>query len=92
MSPRSKRIKHSSTAQTGEWAIGGPQTERSQTGLTGDVYELTVEDARMIAMSNQILGKIFLTDPYDMSTPSFITITISTELTNQFTVRRPRVM
>ncbi|KAI1952844.1 hypothetical protein LOZ57_000927 [Ophidiomyces ophidiicola] len=49
--------------------------------LTGDVYELAVEDLQMIAtMPNQISGKIRLTETYNPYTPSFITIPVSNEL------------
>lgn len=47
--------------------------------LTSDVYELIKADARMIVNSDQI-GKIWLTDPYNINTASFITIPISDEL------------
>jgi hypothetical protein len=60
--------------------------------LAGDVYELTKDDARTIANSDQIGGKIWLTDPYDVKTASFITIPISDELKTQFIIQRPKVM
>ena len=68
------------------------ETSAQGQGLTGDVYELTVEDARMILMSDQLVGKIWLTDTYGANTTSFITIPISDKLTYQFTTRLPQVM
>jgi hypothetical protein len=63
-------------------------------GLTGDVYELTIEDARTVtvALSNHLVGKIYLTDTYETSTASFITIPISDELTSRLVEQRQRVM
>ncbi|KAI2142784.1 hypothetical protein LOZ27_004053 [Ophidiomyces ophidiicola] len=53
----------------------------AKVSLTGDVYELAVEDLQMIAtMPNQISGKIRLTETYNPYTPSFITIAVSNEL------------
>ncbi len=60
--------------------------------ITGDVYELTVEDARKVATSDQIAGQILLTDTYGRNTKSFITIPISEELTREFIIQRQRVM
>ena len=60
--------------------------------LTGDVYELTIDDVRNIALSDQISGQIWLTDTYGEKTQSFITIPIRDELTKGFIIQRPRVM
>ncbi|KAJ6136911.1 hypothetical protein N7497_012163 [Penicillium chrysogenum] len=60
--------------------------------LTGDVYELTMDDARTITNSDQVGGKVWLTDSYDANTASFITIPISDELKTQFIIQRPRLM
>lgn len=80
-----------SPSQAQELHIQGQWQGLPLASLTGDVYELTVDDARMIAMSEQISGRIWLTDTYENST-SFITIPISHELTGQFIIQRPRVM
>jgi hypothetical protein len=63
----------------------------SPSSLTGDVYELTIDDAAKVVTSGQIQGKIYLTDTY-LNTASFITIPISDDLTNQLTTQRTRVM
>jgi hypothetical protein len=70
------------------------ETQTQGQGLTGDVYELTVEDAQTVtvALSNHLVGKIYLTDTYETSTASFITIPISDELTSRFIEQRQRVM
>jgi hypothetical protein len=69
-----------------------PNTQIQGQDLTGDVYELTHEDARTVTMLQQIPGQVFLTDTYDMNTPSFITIPISDELSRRFAMQRTRVM
>ena len=70
------------------------ETQIQGKGLTGDVYELTIEDARTVtvALSNHLVGKIYLTDTYETSTASFITIPISDELTSRFIEQLQRVM
>jgi len=60
--------------------------------FTGDVYELTVEDAREVVRSEQIAGKIWLTDTYGGNTHSFITIPIRDEMTRELIIQRQRVM
>jgi hypothetical protein len=57
----------------------------------GDIYELTVEDAQATTISDQIRGKIWLTDTYYANTSPIITIPISEELRDQFAIQRPRV-
>ncbi|KAK2752221.1 hypothetical protein FQN54_008153 [Arachnomyces sp. PD_36] len=59
--------------------------------LTGDVYELTVEDAQAVTVSDQIRGQIWLTNTLYNSTP-FITIPVSRELSYRYATQRPRVM
>lgn len=54
----------------------------AEISLTGDVYELTIEDARAITLSDNICGKIWLTDTYGGNTTSFITIPVSDEVMN----------
>jgi hypothetical protein len=60
--------------------------------LTGDVYELNVEDIQTVAESNEISGKILLTDTYKVDATSFVTIPISEQLTNRLIRQRPRFM
>ena len=60
--------------------------------LTGDVYELNVDDIQRVAESNEITGKILLTDTYKVKARSFVTIPISEELTKQLIRQRPRFM
>lgn len=67
-------------------------TDENRRTLTGDVYELTMDDARAITNSDQVGGKVWLTDPYDANTASFITIPISDELKTRFIIQRPRLM
>jgi hypothetical protein len=80
------------SANTSEAHIQERRRTASPVSFTGDVYELTVEDVRMVAMSAQISGKILLTDTYETNTTSFITIPVSDELTSRFIMQRPRVM
>ncbi|KAH6719537.1 hypothetical protein BKA61DRAFT_669865 [Leptodontidium sp. MPI-SDFR-AT-0119] len=92
----------SSMAQTEELATGEiqgeleteklPMVQAGRPSLTGDVYELTLEDARMVVISDQVPGKIWLTDTFEANYSSFITIPISDELTRRFIIQRPRVM
>jgi len=64
---------------------------QSATGLAGDVYELIHEDSK--AVIKEIMGQIWLTDPYDANTHQpFVTIPISWKLRNQFIVQRPKMM
>lgn len=65
--------------------------QQETVSLTGDVYELAPEDIRQIIASDQISGKIWLTDTYGVNTTSFVTIPITNELTNQLIIHRPRV-
>jgi hypothetical protein len=60
--------------------------------LTGDVYELTHDEAGQIVQSGQVMGTIWLTDTYGANTTSFVTIRISNELTDQLIIGRPRIM
>lgn len=66
--------------------------DRSIGYLTGDVYELNAGDILTVAESNEISGKILLTDTYKVDATSFITIPISEELTTQLIRKRPRFM
>ena len=56
------------------------------------MYELTVEDAQAVVVSDQIRGKIWLTDTYGDNITSFITILVSDELTNQIIIQHPWVI
>ena len=60
--------------------------------LTGDVYNLTTQDAETVAKSDQIWGQIWLTIPYNQGSPPFITISISRFLSFQFARRRAQIM
>jgi len=62
----------------------------SDTGLAGDVYELSPEDAQ--AVSDQIRFQMWLTDPYDDNTKPFVTIPISWKLRDEFISQRPKMM
>ncbi|KAJ5291519.1 hypothetical protein N7478_000770 [Penicillium angulare] len=57
--------------------------------LTGDVYELNLQDIRDIIDSGQISGAIWLTDTYGVNTTSFVTIPVSNELTDRLILHRP---
>ena len=71
----------------------GSVTVPAQSGaLTGEVYGLTVADAQAIAISNQIRGGIWLTNPYEADSYPFITIPISKKLSLQLAAQRPRMM
>ncbi|KAL2812031.1 hypothetical protein BDW59DRAFT_167902 [Aspergillus cavernicola] len=63
-----------------------------QRSLSGRVFALTHEDARAVVMSNQISGGVWMTDPYDNASLSFITIPISDEIALSFSVQRRQVM
>ena len=67
-------------------------THTSLDSLTGDVYNLTTQDAETVAKSDQIWGQIWLTIPYNHGSPPFITITISRFLSFQFARRRAQIM
>ncbi|UNI15363.1 hypothetical protein JDV02_001900 [Purpureocillium takamizusanense] len=58
---------------------------------TGDAYELTWDDARMIAKSGQDVGKVYLIDTYAETAHSFVIMPVSLEMTNHFAMRRARV-
>ena len=60
--------------------------------LTGDVYELTIGDAQAAAVSDQIQGQIWLTDPYKVDAAPFITVPISRDLSNQIATQRVQIM
>lgn len=60
--------------------------------LTGDVYNLTPQDAETVAKSDQIWGQIWLTIPYNQGSPPFITISITRFLSFQFARRRAQIM
>ncbi|KAI2740878.1 hypothetical protein DTO013E5_8357 [Penicillium roqueforti] len=57
--------------------------------LTGDVYELNLQDIRDIIESGQISGAVWLTDTYGVNTTSFVTIPVSNELTDRLILHRP---
>jgi hypothetical protein len=63
-----------------------------QASLVGDIYELTLQDARAIVLSDQVRGQIWLTDSYDPNTISFISIPISDELKTQYIIQHSMVM
>jgi hypothetical protein len=68
-----------------------PPVLESATGLTGDTYELTPEDA--LAVINEIRGQLWLTDPYDGNTlQPFVTIPISWKLRDRFILQRRRML
>jgi len=60
--------------------------------LTGDVYELTLDDARTAVALDGMCGKIWLTDPHNDGSSPFITLRITHELSKQLATRRPQVM
>jgi len=70
----------------------GPTVPAQPWRFEGAVFELTVEDAQAIAVSNQIKGDVWLTHPYGMDSNPFISIPISRELSIHFTKQRPRMM
>ncbi|KAI9749078.1 MAG: hypothetical protein M4579_007013 [Chaenotheca gracillima] len=82
------------SADNVEAPSGGGKTAREQrTGsLTGEVYGLTAQDARAIAMSNQDQGAIWLTVPFEMGSKPFITIPISRDTSRQYAAKRQRIM
>ena len=59
---------------------------------TGRVFELTLQDAQAIVMSDQVLGGVWLTEPYRSQSLPSITITVSEELCAYFSAQRNRVM
>lgn len=59
--------------------------------LTGDVYELTKEDARAVASGDEIPGTPWLTDPYWEKFSPFVIIPISKKLRKQFADKRPQL-
>ncbi|RHZ48758.1 uncharacterized protein CDV56_106004 [Aspergillus thermomutatus] len=71
---------------------GGTSPEAQHRSLSGRVFALTHEDARAVVMSNQISGAVWMTDPYDNASLSFITIPISDEVALYFSDQRRRVM
>jgi hypothetical protein len=75
--------------QSPPWRL--PQVN-SPDSLAGDVYGLTVEDARTVAMSDQIRGNVSLTYTYAAGTFPFIIIPISHELSDQLASQRPKIL
>jgi hypothetical protein len=63
-----------------------------QVSHVGDIYELTLEDARAIVLSDQVRGQIWLTDSYDPNAISFILIPISDELKTQYIIQHSMAM
>ncbi|KAI9715649.1 MAG: hypothetical protein M1812_005801 [Candelaria pacifica] len=73
----------------------GPELMAAKAGRlggTGDVYGLTIRDARAISMSDQIRGTIWLTNTYNADSSPFITIPISRELSDQLATQRLQMM
>ncbi|OBT53131.1 hypothetical protein VE04_05755 [Pseudogymnoascus sp. 24MN13] len=71
-------------------ASTAPPAPEPGTGLIGDIYELTPEDA--LAVISDISGPIWLTDPYDGNTQPFVNISISWKLLDHFILQRRRIM
>ena len=68
-----------------------PQVNPTES-LTGDVYELSVSDARAVVGSDQLRGRIYLTNTYSVESNPFIMIQISRELSHQYATQRQQVM
>ncbi|RAL06787.1 uncharacterized protein BO97DRAFT_326548, partial [Aspergillus homomorphus CBS 101889] len=60
--------------------------------LSGRVFALTQEDARVIATSDQIAGQVWLTEPFDNASLSFITIPVTDEMSLHFSTQRHQIM
>lgn len=60
--------------------------------LHGRVFALTHEDVRAVAISNQISGQVWMTDPYDNASFSFISMPITDEISLYFSTRRRQIM
>jgi hypothetical protein len=60
--------------------------------LRGRVFALTHEDVREVAISNQISGQVWMTDPYDNASFSFISMPITDEISLYFSTRRRQIM
>ena len=69
----------------------GTVTESSADSLSGRVFQLTVQDIETVARSSHVRGEIWLTDPYNKSSP-FITIPITQKMTQSFASKRPQTM
>ena len=72
-------------------STGHGATAAATSQFTGDAYELTWEDARMIANSGEEVGKVYLIDTYAEAANSFVIVPISPELTNHFAMQRTKV-
>jgi hypothetical protein len=57
--------------------------------LTGDVYELVVDNVQKVIKSGQIQGTIRLTDTHFINYAPFIIILITKQLSDRFTTQRP---
>lgn len=60
--------------------------------LHGRVFALTHEDVREVAISNQISGQVWMTDPYDNASFSFISMPITDEISLYFSTRRHQII
>ena len=60
--------------------------------LTGDVYELTLDDVRTAVASEEMCGKIWLTEPHHDGPSPFITLRITHDLSKQLATQRRQVM
>jgi len=60
--------------------------------LAGEVDQLTAEDNRVVANSDQIMGQISLTVPFAIKAPSFVMTPISMKMSRQLSLKRQRRM
>ncbi|KAH6645645.1 hypothetical protein BKA67DRAFT_527175 [Truncatella angustata] len=58
---------------------------------TGDGYELTWEDAKVVVHSNQIVGQVYLIDTYSEKMASFMIVPVSDDLTRLFAMQRSKI-
>lgn len=63
-----------------------------EVSLTGDVYELTAKDLATVTKSDQIKGRIWLTNTYYINSAPFITIEVSRKLSDQLIEGRLQIM
>ena len=55
-------------------------------------FELTSEDARSIVLSHDVPRRVWMTERYDPTSPSFISFPISDEMCAYFMAMRPQVI
>lgn len=60
--------------------------------LSGRVFALSHEDARAIVMSEQMASSVWMTEPYDITSLPFITISITHGACLYFGAQRRQVM